>query len=85
MAAAQTGISAHPSTGAVAVFLVSLSMLGLSLCLAITYFLTTNNYVGFLAAGLLLTGLIGLYGSLERAEHELQSPPLGSPSPQSGR
>jgi hypothetical protein len=28
----------------------------LSLCLTITYFLTTNNYVGFLAAGLLLTG-----------------------------
>ena len=63
----------HPSKATTLAFLVSLATLALSVCLAIGYLVVGSSAVGYAGVGLMLFGLGGLYGSLERADHELQS------------
>jgi len=78
-------IDVLPSNGAAVVFVVSCGLIALSLLSAITYFLSAINNIGFLAAAALLIGLCGLYGSLERAEYDIQSAHLGKGSTQGSR
>jgi hypothetical protein len=63
---------ARPTPFTVIAFTASFGALGLSLCLALSYFLIGISRLGYIGSGALLIGLAILYWSLDRAEDELK-------------